>query len=75
MTTDDYYLEHADVYDLASRGVEGDVAFYLGLAEESAGPMVELGVGTGRIAIRNADAGADRKGVPASGQEGGGAGW
>jgi hypothetical protein len=48
---DDYYRHHADAYDHASRGVEGDVEFYRVLAVESGGPVVELGVGTGRIAI------------------------
>jgi ubiquinone/menaquinone biosynthesis C-methylase UbiE len=60
---DDYYLHHADAYDDASRGVPGDLEFYLNLAVESGGPVVELGVGTGRIAIPIAQAGIEVIGI------------
>ena len=33
-----------------------DVPFYIALAREAAGPLVELGVGTGRVAIPVAEA-------------------
>ncbi|MSQ30894.1 MAG: class I SAM-dependent methyltransferase [Dehalococcoidia bacterium] len=52
----DYYDDH-DLYDATARGVPGDVAFYRDLAVASGGPVVELGVGTGRIAIPIAAAG------------------
>jgi ubiquinone/menaquinone biosynthesis C-methylase UbiE len=45
------YYEDPDLYDATASGVAGDVAFYRDLALASAGPVVELGVGTGRIAI------------------------
>jgi SAM-dependent methyltransferase len=41
----------ADLYDPWSASVVEDVGFYLEEARRSGGPVVELGVGTGRIAI------------------------
>jgi SAM-dependent methyltransferase len=41
----------AELYDPWSTSVVEDVAFYLEEARRSGGPVVELGVGTGRIAV------------------------
>jgi SAM-dependent methyltransferase len=41
----------AELYDPWSASVVEDVAFYLEEAGRSGGPVVELGVGTGRIAV------------------------
>ena len=41
----------AELYDPWSASVVEDVAFYLEEARKSRGPVVELGVGTGRIAV------------------------
>ncbi len=41
----------AELYDPWSASVVEDVAFYLEEARKSGGPVVELGVGTGRIAV------------------------
>jgi SAM-dependent methyltransferase len=41
----------AELYDPWSASVTEDVAFYLEEARRAGGPVVELGVGTGRIAI------------------------
>jgi SAM-dependent methyltransferase len=38
-------------YDTWSADMTEDVAFYVGLAREADGPLVELAVGTGRVAI------------------------
>src|SRR5205807_9437434 len=46
----------ADRYDEGSTDVAADVAFYVGLAREADGPLVELAVGTGRVAIPVAQA-------------------
>src|SRR6188508_2864576 len=46
-----WYDAWADRYDAASTGVGPDVLFYVGLAREADGPVVELAVGTGRVAI------------------------
>jgi SAM-dependent methyltransferase len=41
----------AELYDPWSRSVVEDVGFYLAEARRAGGPVVELGVGTGRIAV------------------------
>jgi SAM-dependent methyltransferase len=45
------YDSIAELYDPWSASVVEDVAFYLEEARRSGGPVVELGVGTGRIAV------------------------
>jgi SAM-dependent methyltransferase len=56
----------ARLYDPWSRSVVEDVAFYVEEAVRSGGPVVELGVGTGRIAVPTAAAGLRVIGVDAS---------
>ncbi len=56
----------ARLYDPWSRSVVEDVAFYVETAVESGGPVVELGVGTGRIAVPVAGAGIRVIGVDSS---------
>jgi SAM-dependent methyltransferase len=51
-----WYDSWADRYAEASTGASPDVAFYVGLAREAEGPVVELAVGTGRVAIPVAQA-------------------
>jgi SAM-dependent methyltransferase len=50
-TVVDGYDAIARIYDEWSRSVVEDVAFYLEEARRAGGPVVELGVGTGRIAV------------------------
>jgi SAM-dependent methyltransferase len=45
-----WYDAWADRYD-SSADVSADVPFYVGLARDADGPLVELAVGTGRVAI------------------------
>ena len=45
------YDAWASVYDLWGGQLPGDVAHYVRLASEADGPIVELAVGTGRVAI------------------------
>lgn len=45
--------------DAAEGVLEGDVAFYRALAERSGGPVLDLGGGTGRVAMPLAEAGFD----------------
>ena len=59
------YDEIARLYDPWSVSVTEDVAFYVELAKE-AGTVVELGVGTGRIAVPTAAAGVPVIGVDSS---------
>jgi SAM-dependent methyltransferase len=60
------YDSIARLYDPWSAGVIEDISFYVGEALASAGPVVELGVGTGRIAIPIAMAGVQVIGVDSS---------
>jgi SAM-dependent methyltransferase len=56
----------ARLYDPWSRSVVEDVSFYVEEARRSGGPVLELGVGTGRIALPTAAAGVAVVGVDAS---------
>jgi len=56
----------AELYDPWSRSVTEDLDFYVAEARKSGGPVVELGVGTGRIAIPTAQAGIRVIGVDSS---------
>jgi SAM-dependent methyltransferase len=56
----------ARLYDPWSAGVVEDISFYVDEALASGGPVVELGVGTGRIAIPTAAAGVHVIGVDSS---------
>jgi SAM-dependent methyltransferase len=65
----------AELYDPWSRSVTEDVAFYVAEARKAVGrgarsssttPVVELGVGTGRIAVPTAEAGVPVIGVDSS---------
>jgi SAM-dependent methyltransferase len=60
------YDEIARLYDPWSRSVVEDVAFYVDEAVRSGGPVLELGVGTGRIAVPIAAAGVEVVGVDLS---------
>jgi SAM-dependent methyltransferase len=56
----------ARLYDAWSTGVIEDISFYVEEALASGSPIVELGVGTGRIAIPTAAAGVEVIGVDSS---------
>jgi len=56
----------AELYDPWSRSVTEDIPFYVAEARKAGGPVVELGVGTGRIAIPTAVAGVPVIGVDSS---------
>ena len=56
----------AELYDAWSRQVTEDVELYVGEAVATGGPVVELGVGTGRIAVPTAQAGVRVIGVELS---------
>ena len=60
------YDKIARVYDPWSRSVVEDVPFYVSEAVRSGGPVLELGVGTGRIAVPVAAAGVRVVGVDLS---------
>jgi SAM-dependent methyltransferase len=56
----------AELYDPWSRSVTEDVGFYVAEARKAGGPVVELGVGTGRIAVPIAQASVHVIGVDSS---------
>ncbi len=56
----------AELYDPWSLSVTEDVPFYVAEARKAGGPVVELGVGTGRIAVPTAAAGIPVIGVDSS---------
>lgn len=56
----------AELYDPWSLSVTEDVPFYVAEARKAGGPVVELGVGTGRIAVPTAVAGISVIGVDSS---------
>ena len=59
-----HYDEHmAELYDVLTPGPPGDVDFYVGLAREATPPVLELGCGTGRVAIPIAQAGVEIVGL------------
>jgi SAM-dependent methyltransferase len=60
------YDKIARLYDPWSRSVVEDVSFYVAEAVRSGGPVLELGVGTGRIALPIAAAGIEVVGVDLS---------
>jgi ubiquinone/menaquinone biosynthesis C-methylase UbiE len=54
------------IYSGSRPQIAGDVAFYERLAREGSGPVLEIGCGTGRIAVPLAEAGLDVTGVDRS---------
>jgi SAM-dependent methyltransferase len=60
------YDRIASIYDPWSRSVTEDVGYYVEQARASGGPVVELAVGTGRIAVPIAQAGIRVIGVDSS---------
>jgi SAM-dependent methyltransferase len=52
----DRYAGFAEIYEQWSAEMTEDVPFYVGLAREAKGPVVELAVGSGRVAVPVAQA-------------------
>ena len=57
------HYEDGRYYDQAYRRRRHDVRYYVELARKSGGPVLELGVGSGRVALAIAEAGVDVVGV------------
>lgn len=51
------YNSFAEVYDLFYADIENDLEMYLGFAERTGGPILEIGSGTGRVSLALAEAG------------------
>ena len=62
----DEYAAIAAVYDLWSADMTADVPFYVAEAVADGGPVLEIGVGTGRVAAAMARAGVEVVGIDVS---------
>ncbi len=56
----------ADYYDLTQRGVAGDIPFYVEMAKQIQGDVLDLACGTGRLSIPIAQAGLSVTGLDLS---------
>ena len=65
-SSSDPFATIAPFYDLDLQGYDEDIALYRLLAERSTGSVLELGCGTGRVALALADDGHDVVGVDMS---------
>lgn len=63
MQTEDFYAWFARYYDRLHAGLQEDLPFLLRLAQEAAGPVLELGCGSGRVLLPIARAGVAVTGV------------
>src|SRR5438132_891849 len=66
MPKQDPWAATAEFYDLDLEGVEDDVAMYRELTTRHGGAVLELGCGTGRVAVPLAEAGLEVTGVDLS---------
>ncbi len=66
LTDDDPYASIADIYDFSYEDLTEDVGFYENLARSVDGPLLELGVGSGRVAVPLAKAGYEVVGIDTS---------
>ena len=64
--SDNPYDDWAEIYDSVYSYVRSDIPFYADLALASGGDVLELGVGTGRVALPIAALGVDVTGVDSS---------
>ncbi len=64
--SDDPYARIADLYEAEHRGWTDDLDLYRALAARAGGPVLELGCGSGRVAIALAEAGHEVHGVDTS---------
>lgn len=62
------YDDFADLYDHQYDLYRDDLHFYAGVAERAAGPVLEVGAGTGRVTAHLARRGADVTGLEPSGR-------
>jgi SAM-dependent methyltransferase len=56
-------FDDGDVYDLVAEGIPYGRDFYIGLAREAKGPVLDIACGTGRILLPCLEAGVDIEGL------------
>jgi ubiquinone/menaquinone biosynthesis C-methylase UbiE len=56
-------FDDGDFYDILCQGLDYGIDFYLGLAREAKGPVLEIACGTGRILLPVLQAGVDADGM------------
>jgi SAM-dependent methyltransferase len=56
------------IYDLLFEAFDFDLSFWLKVAREANGPVLEAGCGTGRVLLRLLEAGLDADGFDLSGR-------
>ena len=61
-----YYNEFAELYDDVSKGLTGELEFYLKEAKKAKGKVLEAACGTGRILLPLLEAGIDIEGFDIS---------
>jgi SAM-dependent methyltransferase len=66
MPTTDTYAPFAPFYDHYSEGMTDDLPIYSELAASAPGPVLELGCGTGRVAVALAERGFKVRGIDSS---------
>lgn len=57
------YFDDGDLYDLLCGSIDYGIDFYVGLARQAKGPVLEVACGTGRILVPVLRAGADADGL------------
>ena len=64
--SDDPYAQIAELYEAEHRNWTDDLGLYRALAARAGGPVLELGCGSGRVAIALAEAGHEVHGIDSS---------
>ncbi len=56
-------FDDGELYDILCQGLDYGIDFYVGLAHEAKGPVIEIACGTGRVLLPVLQAGADADGL------------
>jgi ubiquinone/menaquinone biosynthesis C-methylase UbiE len=56
-------FDDGELYDITCQGLDYGIDFYVGLAREAKGPVLDVACGTGRILLPVLQAGADADGL------------
>ena len=56
-------FDDGELYDIMCQGIDYGIDFYVGLAREAKGPVLDIACGTGRVLLPVLQAGADADGM------------